>query len=175
MKFLHPHVPGLSLMLLLAAAALALPVQVRAAAPLEQRDGDLRVVAYLSDDDGSIRREWRDTRMLGKPRPVAAARIGGELATVLAFAGCSQRPNGQCDLVARFALVTPAGERLDAGAGALWSAKPLPDQLMLGAARARVKVQDGWAPGRYAFEVTVTDQVSAKTIQLQLPFEVEAR
>jgi hypothetical protein len=158
--------------LLLAAGSAYAQTSAEAPSPVQARDGELRVIAFLTDDDAKVRSEWKASTSMPQFQTVNTARAGDRISTVLVFEGCAAGALGKCDLAARFVLHTPDGQRIDAGSGPVWNVEPTADRLMLGAARARVQVQANWPPGKFAFHVTVVDRIASRTLELRLPFVV---
>lgn len=100
---------------------------------------------------------------------VDSVRRGSSVAAVLVFQGCATDRGGKCDVVADFSVISPSGQEMSGGTGALWSDPPIPGGLHLGNASIGLSFGDDDPVGRYHVIATVTDKVSGRQLMLDSP------
>lgn len=159
---------------LLAALLLSAPIALSAAPPPPPpaniaKQGSFAVEQIATLDAAALKKNW------GKPGP--AARDGlttstsrnQPLHTFLALSGCKADAAGECNVVANFLILDPAGKRYtDADGISIYRGPPsAAGQSVLSWASLGLHVKPGEAMGAYTAKVEVIDKNAGITLRTQ--------
>lgn len=135
--------------------------------------GGLQARLALTANEQELRRVWETSRTPPRLSVTDRVRLGMSASTVILFRGCQADAAGRCDLGVDFMVVGPDGKQQNAGSANLWSAAPLGQKFMLGAASATLAFHGDEDLGNYTVRARLVDRVAGRQLELPAPLRVE--
>lgn len=135
--------------------------------------GGLQARLALTADEQELRRVWETSPTPPRLSVTDRVRLGTSASTVILFRGCQADAAGRRDVRVDFAVTGPDGKSQDAGSASLWSAAPLGQKFMLGAASASLAFHGDEDLGNYTVRARLVDRVAGRQLELSVPLRVE--
>ena len=150
----------------------ALPAQQPGSAPgpsATARQGSFAVTQVATIDAQALIRAWPASTPESRPPSQTATTRNQPLHTFIGLTGCKADAAGQCQVVANFLILDPAGKRYsDADGISLYrSAPPARGQVVLGSASLGLHVKPGEALGNYTVRVETIDKVAGISLRTE--------
>ncbi|MBB6560763.1 hypothetical protein HNP48_003439 [Acidovorax soli] len=159
--------------LALAAITALTSLPVHAAENGASSPGGLQARLLLTADEKALRHIWETSPTPPRLPVTDRARLGASASTVIIFKGCAPDPAGHCDVDVEFEVAGPDGKAQNAGSAKLWSAAPLGQKFMLGAASATLAFHGEEDLGSYTVRARLSDRVAQRQLELSAPLRVE--
>lgn len=129
--------------------------------------GDFGASLVITPDEKKFQREWDTQPEPPSLRTTDTVRVGQSVSAMVLFHGCRADQAGHCNVVARYFLLRPGGQREAAGDGPVWTQAPLPEgRIQLGQSNLTMAFDGNDAPGEYTLIAEVEDKVAGYTLKL---------